>query len=101
MEPVDGKARGPDGLFSSTADCDCQVCKCDLFLSSVITPSKPDACVCPEHVAALGVPMDQCILLQRCVGIGSGQDCRFLAELVLFVALRTYLDRRSVHAMYI
>ncbi|MEW5303579.1 MAG: hypothetical protein WDW36_006258 [Sanguina aurantia] len=54
-----------DGNFTNTDDKDCERCKCDLFLSSVVSPLLPGKAVCPEHAAALGVPVETCTLLLR------------------------------------
>lgn len=54
-----------DGNYTNTDDKDCEWCKCDLFLSSVVSPLLPGKAVCPEHVAALGVPVETCTLLLR------------------------------------
>lgn len=58
------------GLHTDTGDCDCEVCKCDLFLSSVVSERCPGRCVCPEHTSALGIPGSECKLLYRWAGRG-------------------------------
>ena len=57
------------GIHVSTADCDCEVCKCDLYLSAVVSERVPGRCVCPEHAEALGVPSSSCRLLYRWEGL--------------------------------
>lgn len=53
------------GAPINTAEADCQVCKCDLFLSAVVSPLAPGQAVCPEHACQLGVPSSECTLLFR------------------------------------
>lgn len=54
-------------LYTSTADCDCIRCKCDLFTAAVISPDVPRTATCLEHWQDLGVPAHRCVLLYRCV----------------------------------
>jgi len=46
-----GKGCMRNGVWTDSADKDCEVCKCDLYLSAVVSPSKPGTCVCPEHAS--------------------------------------------------
>ncbi|KAL6783768.1 hypothetical protein ACKKBF_B05720 [Auxenochlorella protothecoides x Auxenochlorella symbiontica] len=47
------RRRSARGLFADTADMDCCVCACDLWLSAALCTLCPDLAACPEHVAAL------------------------------------------------
>lgn len=48
-----------------TEDVDCDVCKCDLYLSAVVVPNS-DAAVCPEHAPSLGAEgLMHAVLLER------------------------------------
>ncbi|KAK9803401.1 hypothetical protein WJX72_006240 [[Myrmecia] bisecta] len=58
-------AIGEDGLHTDCEDTDCEVCKCDLYLSAIISPACPGRTVCAEHAAALGVRTEQMIMLYR------------------------------------
>lgn len=50
-------------MHTSTVDCDCEVCKGDLYLCSVVSSKRPGKAVCSEHAADLGVdPEDQIFL---------------------------------------
>ena len=60
---------GLDGVHTDTADCDCEVCKCDLYMSAVVSDVAPGRCVCPDHAAALSVPTASCKLLFRSVSV--------------------------------
>ncbi|PNH00533.1 Lysine-specific demethylase 5D, partial [Tetrabaena socialis] len=53
------------GVHTCTSDVDCVVCKCDLYLSAVISPDRPGAATCPEHAAKLGAPPESCVMLVR------------------------------------
>eukprot|EP00210_Caulerpa_lentillifera_P000249 g242.t1 len=50
------KSRDENGLVKNTEEMDCELCKCDLFLSAVVSPQKPDIFVCPEHASSLPPP---------------------------------------------
>ncbi len=66
MSPSDACEVDPrTGVHASTADCDCAACKCDLYLSAVVSPERPGVAACPEHASALGVPPAKCVLLYR------------------------------------
>ncbi|KXZ56658.1 hypothetical protein GPECTOR_1g593 [Gonium pectorale] len=58
-------AKDKDGVHTCTADVDCIECKCDLYLSAVVSPQRPGSAACPEHAAALGVPGGACVMLVR------------------------------------
>eukprot|EP00775_Hariotina_reticulata_P011303 gene11303-11453_t len=53
------------GMLTDTAQTDCEVCKADLWLYSVVSSSAPGRAVCPEHAAALGAAPGSCTLLFR------------------------------------
>ncbi|GIL43086.1 hypothetical protein Vafri_875 [Volvox africanus] len=59
-------AKDSAGVHTCTADMDCAKCKCDLFLSAVVSPQCPGVATCPEHAASLGVSPANTILLVRC-----------------------------------
>ncbi|KAJ9508665.1 hypothetical protein QJQ45_027958, partial [Haematococcus lacustris] len=65
MTLVDHAEQDGQGLHTSTADCACLVCRCDLFISAVVSPAAPGLCACPEHAAALGASPKDCVLLIR------------------------------------
>ncbi|GFH20762.1 uncharacterized protein HaLaN_17936 [Haematococcus lacustris] len=65
MTLVDHAEQDAQGLHTSTADCACLVCRCDLFISAVVSPAAPGLCACPEHAAALGASPKDCVLLIR------------------------------------
>lgn len=54
------------GVFTNTEDVDCEVCKGDLHLFAVVSPSCPGKATCPEHVSALECPTEAMCLLYRC-----------------------------------
>ncbi|PNH12084.1 putative lysine-specific demethylase JMJ14 [Tetrabaena socialis] len=58
-------AKDETGVHTCTSDVDCVVCKCDLYLSAVISPDRPGAATCPEHAAKLGAPPESCVMLVR------------------------------------
>lgn len=68
-------AAGPEardaatGAYSNTENVDCAHCKCDLFLSAVVSPAAPDVAACPEHAEVLvrehGAAADSLTLLYR------------------------------------
>lgn len=65
---MEGETRARDrrtGLHVNTHDTDCAHCKCDLFLSAVVSSEAPGVAVCPEHAADLGCPPETCTLLYR------------------------------------
>ena len=45
------------GHLVNTEDKDCEQCKADLYLFSVVSPSEPGRAVCPEHAALLQGPL--------------------------------------------
>lgn len=49
-------AKDDQGLHTNTFDVDCDVCKADLYLSSVISRQAPGRAVCPEHTSYLPEP---------------------------------------------
>ena len=53
------------GLLINTEDMDCQDCKCDLWLSAVVSRETPGQHFCPEHAPQLTSPKESWILLQR------------------------------------
>eukprot|EP00210_Caulerpa_lentillifera_P004119 g3928.t1 len=53
-------ARDDNGVIKNTEDMDCEICKCDLFLSAVISSEKADSVVCPEHTA--NIPASRVLL---------------------------------------
>lgn len=55
------------GMYTDTEDVDCAVCKCDMWLCAVVSPSCPEKAVCTEHATHLGCPRKEQILLYRCV----------------------------------
>ena len=59
------RSDGGSGVHVDTADCDCEVCKCDLFLSAVVSELSPGRCTCPDHASALGVAAASCRLVVR------------------------------------
>eukprot|EP00983_Pelagomonas_calceolata_P007463 243328-Pelagomonas_calceolata.AAC.2 len=56
------------GMHLSTCDCDCAHCKCDLYMSAVVSPHAPGMCACLEHWQSVGVPAEQCVILYRWAG---------------------------------
>lgn len=54
-----------EGVFTNTEDIDCEVCKGDLHLFSVVSPTCPGKATCPEHVSALECPTKAMCLLYR------------------------------------
>lgn len=52
------------GHLTDTEDVDCDVCKCDLFLSAVVAPGSRRA-TCPEHAAAHNDALSEAVFLQR------------------------------------
>lgn len=52
------------GHLLDTEDVDCDVCKCDLYLSAVVAPGSKRA-TCPEHAAAHGDALAEAVLLER------------------------------------
>ena len=55
-----------DGVYTNTEDIDCEVCKGDLHLWAVVSPTYPERATCPEHVSALECPTEAMRLLYRC-----------------------------------
>lgn len=53
------------GVHINTTGCHCDTCKCDLYLSAVVSAMRPGVAVCPEHAQNLGVPASTCVLLYR------------------------------------
>ena len=49
-----------EGVWTDTEDKDCAVCKCDLFMSAVVSPERPSEAVCPEHASHF--PPDRSLL---------------------------------------
>ena len=45
------------GHLVNTEDKDCEQCKADLYLFSVVSPAEPGRAVCPEHAALLNGPL--------------------------------------------
>ena len=70
MDAATHKALDSRGVHTSTFDCDCVRCKCDLFLSAVVSPAKPGVCACLEHWQDVGEPADGCVILYRYVCVG-------------------------------
>jgi len=64
MSGVPGQ-RDAAGVLTDTAEADCEVCKADLWLSSVVSSTAPGRAVCAEHAAALGADPGSCTLLFR------------------------------------
>ncbi len=54
-----------DGVYINTEDIDCEVCKGDLHLWAVVSPTCPEKATCPEHVSALECPTETMRLLYR------------------------------------
>ncbi len=65
MDPACHKVLDALGMHASTFDCDCVRCKCDLYMSAVVSPDKPGVCACLEHWRDVGVPAAHCVLLFR------------------------------------
>jgi hypothetical protein len=53
------------GVYTNTEDVDCEVCKGDLHLWAVVSPSCPGRATCPEHVKVLDRPIEDMKLLHR------------------------------------
>ncbi|KAF6260724.1 JmjC-domain-containing protein [Scenedesmus sp. NREL 46B-D3] len=53
------------GCHTDTAGCVCEACRCDLWLSAVVSSAAPGRTVCAEHAAALAAPPASCSLLFR------------------------------------
>lgn len=53
------------GMHIATHDCDCAMCKVDLYFSAVVSPDRPGCAVCLQHWTALAVPPERCVLLTR------------------------------------
>ena len=65
MRMCGGKdAREKSGVYTDTQDKDCEVCKCDLYLSAVVSPLHPEKVVCPEH--ALHFTSDRILIYRSC-----------------------------------
>ena len=64
---MEGSARASDaaGVPTNTWDSDCEVCKCDLYMSAVVSARAPARAVCPELASSLGPPPDECVLLYK------------------------------------
>lgn len=58
-------AKDENGVYTNTEDIDCEVCKGDLHLWAVVSMSCPERATCPEHVNALGCPIEDMTLLHR------------------------------------
>ena len=56
-------AQTADGHYINTEDTDCEQCKADLYLYSVVSRSQPGRACCPEHAGLLEQPLT---LLYRC-----------------------------------
>lgn len=52
------------GHLLDTEDVDCDVCKCDLYLSAVVAPGSKRA-TCPEHADAHAADLAEAVLLER------------------------------------
>ena len=52
-------------MYINTEDIDCDVCKGDLHLWAVVSPTCPERATCPEHVSALECPTETMRLLYR------------------------------------
>jgi hypothetical protein len=67
------------GVYANTADVDCARCKCDLWLSAVVSPAAPDVAVCPEHADVLvrehNCPADSLVLVYRYTPEVGGVRC--------------------------
>lgn len=61
------------GMYTDTEDIDCLVCKCDMWLYAVVSPSCPDQAACTEHAQHLDCSRSEQILLYRCVSSISTQ----------------------------
>ena len=54
------------GVHTNTEDIDCLECKCDLWMSAVISKQCPGQAACPEHASRLPCRPEDWILLHRC-----------------------------------
>ncbi|DBA81611.1 TPA: hypothetical protein ACH3X1_007371 [Trebouxia sp. C0004] len=53
------------GMYTDTEDIDCLICKCDMWLYAVVSPSCPGKAACTEHAQQLGCPRSEQVLLYR------------------------------------
>ena len=67
--PLAAGAVDEQGMYIDTEDIDCLVCKCDMWLYAVVSPSCPGQAACPEHAQHLDCPRSQQMLLYRYVGM--------------------------------
>ncbi|KAK9803314.1 hypothetical protein WJX73_000542 [Symbiochloris irregularis] len=58
-------AKDEQGMYTNTEDTDCEQCKCDLYLSAIISPACPGKAACPEHASCLPCPPSTWVLLYR------------------------------------
>ena len=54
-----------NGMYTDTEDIDCLICKCDMWLYAVVSPSCPGQAACTEHAHQLPCPRSQQVLLYR------------------------------------
>ncbi len=54
-----------NGMYTDTEDIDCLICKCDMWLYAVVSPSCPGKAACTEHAHQLGCPRSEQVLLYR------------------------------------
>lgn len=67
-------------MYTNTEDTDCEQCKCDLYLSAIISPQCPGKAACPEHASCLPCPPSSWILLYRCAPHRAGCVCLAMKE---------------------
>lgn len=65
MSPGEDASKDSHGVYTNTADIDCLHCRCDLYLSSVVSSACPGKAACLDHFRWLGAPLDTCTLLYR------------------------------------
>lgn len=59
------------GVHTNTEDTDCKECKCDLWMSAIVSKACPGDTCCPEHAAHLRCDPGDWILLYRWAGSGA------------------------------
>ena len=50
-------AQTAEGHFTNTEDTDCEQCKADLYLFSIVSHAQPGRACCPEHAGLLEQPL--------------------------------------------
>lgn len=67
MALVCAASKDEQGMYINTEDTDCEQCKCDLYLSAIVSSACPGKAACPEHASCLPCAPSSWILLYRYV----------------------------------